>query len=584
LARPSTLRGNEGLSVDLDRWSKSTVQRLTADQLRQALAEAGAMLAQDRKEFALHYYEPASEDVEQVHLSTARVRFVGGGNGSSKTEGSLVEGVIAATGVVPQSLRDRHPNFDWKKKLRGPTRGRIVCQSITNTLQPIIIPKLRWTNWTGTDEPGGERGHWGWIPQACLIDGDWSKSWSEKYRMLRLLYRDPDNFDRVVGESTIQFQSYDVDAADQESGDLHWVLLDEPPTRAIYKANEARTMRVKGWMMLAMTWPDDPSIAIDWIFDEIYERGLEGPNKREDYECFRLRTTHNKYLIQDSVQAQIKAWDARTVATRIEGQPIRFSNRVHEIFTDVTDEWCFTCGERRMLEQNRCLYCSGTDVTHYNHVVDVEYKRGWPVIWVLDPHPRKPHMSAYFCITPNDDWWMIANLECKGDPTDMRVMCDEVEAEFGFRIVRRLMDPRMGGSVSGARRDRTWQDEFDAAGLYCDLAQAADGDVGRAPVDFMLRPDKRSRKPRFLIHPRCGPAIHQFKRFMWDDWKANSDKSQKQKVKELYDDYPAITRYFALEEPSFEGLMHGPRMIQAKVLNRYAAGRAATRSQTWPRG
>jgi hypothetical protein len=495
------------------------------------------------------------------------VRLAGGGNGSSKTECALVEGVIAATGIVPVYLRERYPNHNWRRKLRGPTRGRIVCQSITNTLQPIILPKLRWNSWTGVDEPGGQRGHWGWIPKMCLIDGEWSKSWSEKYRMLRLLYRNPDNIDEVVGESTIQFQSYDVDAADQESGDLHWVILDEPPSEAIYNANEARTMRVGGWIMLSMTWPDDPSINVDWIYDRIYERGIPGPHKQQDYECFRLRTTQNQFLVQEAVQQQIKAWDARTIASRIEGQPIRFSNRVHPDFTDLQDEWCFSCGERRPISEHRCCHCGSTDVTTFCHVTDFEVGRGWPVYWVLDPHPRKPHMSAYIAVDPSDTWLVVAELECEGDPTDMRVLCDEMEGGLGLRVVRRLMDPNMAGSVSGAQRERTWQDDFDAAGLYCDAADRSE--TGRKTIDQMLRPDPYMKMPRLFFHPRCQNAIYQFKRFMWDDWRLGSDKSQKQRVKEKFDDYPAILRYFANENPNFDALMHGGRIVQAAGIRRY---------------
>jgi hypothetical protein len=575
--RENALRGNEGASLDLDNWSAGKVGSLKNAELISALEQLAATWATDKKENALHYYIPASDDVEQVHLSTARVRFVGGGNGSSKTEGSLVECIIMATGIIPAYFRDKYPDHDWRKKLRGPVSGRVVCQSLTNTLQPIILPKLRWNCWTGVDEPGGPRGHWGWIPKMCLIDGDWQKSWSNKDRLLRVLYRNPDNIDEVVGESRIQFQSYDVDAADQESGDLHFVLLDEPPTEAIYRANEARTMRVGGWMMLAMTWPDRPEINVDWIFDEIYDRALPGPNKWPDYEAFRLRTIKNQFLNQESVATQIKAWGPRTAAARAEGQPIRFSNRVHETFTDVRDEWCFGCGERRPLADGHCTFCGSDDVTHFCHVVDFEVGRGWPVMWVLDPHPRKPHMSAYIAVTPDGDWWMAAELECKGDPTDMRIMCDEMESAFGFRVVRRLIDPRMGGSVSGAQRDRTWQDEFDAAGLYCDAANAVRGseesDPGRAVIDTMLRPDPHTRMPRLLIHPRCTTAIHQMKRFMWDDWKQGSDKSQKQRVKEKYDDYPAILRYFANEEPDFETLMHGGRVIRAGGVRNYTKGK-----------
>jgi hypothetical protein len=576
----ASFKGNEGKALDLDRWGPGHLKSLGKGQLLRAAEEMAAVMALDRKEFALDYYQPASEDVERVHLSSARVRFVGGGNGSSKTESSLVECVMMATGIIPSYFKDKFPGHDWKKKLRGPVSGRIVCQSITNTLQPIILPKLRWNCWTGTDEPGGERGHWGWIPKMCLIDGEWQKSWSEKNRLLRLLYRNPDNIDEVIGESRIQFQSYDVDAADQESGDLHFVLLDEPPTEAIYNANEARTMRVGGWIMLAMTWPDDPAIAVDWIFDRIYDRGIEGPNKWPDYECFRLRTMKNQFINQANVAKQRDAWDAQKRNSRLEGMPIRFSNRVHELFTDSPDEWCFACGERQPIDNGHCTQCGSTDVVTYSHVADFEIGRGWPVIWVLDPHPRKPHMSAYFAVTPADDWWMVAELECKGDPTDLRIACDEMESALDLRVVRRLMDPRMGAHPSGTQRDRTWQDEFDAAGLYCEPAD--NSDTGRAILDHYLRPDPHTKRPRALHHRRCVNATHQMKRFMWDDWRQGQDKSQKQRVKEKYDDYPACWRYMANTQATYENLTNGGRIIRAGGVRRVPISSARERfSDMW---
>ena len=552
---------NAGRVLDLDRWGPHQLRHLKKSELERAFGEMAAVWQQDKKEMALDYYVPASEDVAAVHCCTARVRFVGGGKGSSKTEGALVEGIMASTGIVPRYLRERYPDFDWRKKLRGPTSGRVVCQSITNTLEPIILPKLRWNCWTGTDEPGGERGHWGWIPKMCLIDGDWQKSWSAKSRLLRLLYRNPDNIDEVIGESRIQFQSYDVDAADQASGELHWVILDEPPTEAIYDENEARTMRLGGWILLSMTWPDRPEVNVDWIFDRVYERGIAGPNKWPDYETFRLRTVKNQFINQDAVALQSKAWDQRQRTVALEGLPIRFSNLVHENFQKTPADWCFACGERQPVADRKCMNCGGNDTVEFCHVAEFSVPSTWPVVCVLDPHPRKPHMLLYVALSPADDWYICAELEVKGDPTDVKSSADELESVLGLKVVRRLMDPRMGGSPSGARRDRTWQDEFDAAGFYCDMADPSD--TGRATFDHMLRPDPHTRMPRAFFHPRCPGAIYQFSRFMWDDWKQNSDKSQKQKVKEKYDDFPACIRYFANEQATYDGLSRGGRLIRA---------------------
>lgn len=557
--------------IDLETLDPTKLAGLSREQLVELGNKLLPALAQDRQELQLYYYKPASTYAAQIHQSMARTILAGGGNGSGKSSTVLVEMAICATGVIPESLRNI--GIDWKAKMRGPIRCRFVCQSITNTLHHVILPMLRWNQWSGIDEHGGDRGHWGWIPKACLKEGEWAKSWSEKYRTLTLLYRNPDNFDEVLGESVIQFMSHDQTAADMASADIHLLVLDEPPPLAIFRESQARTMRVKGRILMAMTWPDDPSINVDWIFDEIYEKGLPGPNKDPQIDYFEIPTTANRNLDQGSVSDQMQRWDERMVQVRILGKPIRFSNRVHELFTDTLEWFCFKCGRVSWVENAKCQRCESDDVTEFCHVRDFRFERSWPVVWVVDPHPRKPHMSAYFAILPDDTIRMVAELECAGDPTDLRLRCEEIEADMGMIVRQRLIDPRMAGNPSGVVRDRTWLDEFHSAGLYVDPADSSD--VGREIFDTMLRPDPTTRAPRFYVHPRCESAILQFKRFMWDDWKQSADKDMKQVAKKKNDDFPAIARYFCNSRPSFKHLLHGWQPVSAVNLRKPRAARTA---------
>ena len=543
---------------DLSRVTSSKLRDLSTVELKKLVLQTLTMQQVDRKEHQLFYYQPASPSVLDIHRSRSRKTCVGAGNGASKTESCLVEMLIHCTGVVPFSLKN--VGIDWSKKLRGPIQARIVVENITTVLHPIILKKMQWFHWTGLDVPGGAKGHWGWIPRQCLIDGDWSRSWSEKTRMLRVLYRNPDNFEEVLGESSIQCMSYDQDPKDFESGDLHFVHLDEPPSERIFRANEARTMRVNGRMLLSFTWPDDPSINVDWIFDDLYEPSRPGPAKSTQVDWVELSTLKNQFLDLESVQAQANTWSDRMRAVRIEGKPIRFSNRVHELFTDTESDFCFQCGETAIVVTDRCLKCGSDDFVKFNHVEEFEHVPAWPVLWILDPHPRKPHMSAYITVTPEGELWQVAELECDGDPSEMRLLCDEMEREFRLSVRSRLMDPKMGASPSGAKRDRTWIDEFASAGLVCEPAD--NSDVGRGLVDEYLRPDADTRRPRIKIHPRCAGTILQMKRFMWDDWKMGADKDQKQQVKRKYDDYPAIWRYCMNARPNFDSLARGFRAVR----------------------
>ena len=520
------------------------------------LRKAMALNDRELKENAITYYKPASEKIFDIHKSEAQTIGVGGGNGSSKTESCIAEMIMCATGRIPLSLKD---HIDPKLKLRGPINCRVVCESLTTVLHPIILPKLQWWKWTGVDQAGGKRGHYGWIPKDCLIDCSWDRSWKEKHRMLKVLYRDPFQGDRVTGESTIQFMSKDQDASDFASGDFHFILHDEPPTYAIWRENQARTMRVRGRMFLAMTWPDDPSIAVDWLFDEVYEPATRS-NKDENIEWINLFTTDNQFLDQGAVAMQASQWSDEVRKVRIEGQPIRFSNRVHPLFTDQTLTWCFPCGRPIAPVEGKCSHCSSATITRFNHVGDYPAFPGYPTVWVLDPHPRKPHMFSWWQVTPQDDLVQVMEGECEGDPTDVARICEKVEGEMGLYVKQRLIDPNMGRSPASTKRGITWQDEFDAAGLRCDLAE--DSDVGRKRIDEYLKPDRSTLEPRIHISHQCPKTIRQMKRYVWDDFRQALEKGMKQKPKDKEDDYPTMMKYLLNTNPDFRFLQAGAPIIR----------------------
>lgn len=533
----------------------ASVATLSDADLVALTAQLVAVQAQDRRTNQLRYYQPVSLRARQIHLSQARTIGVGGGNGSSKTDTSLVELVIRATGQVPLSLRDTYP----REKLRGPIAARVVVESLTTTLFPIILPKLDCRRWQGVDPAGGARGHWGWIPQSCLIDGSWDKSWKAHERILRCYYRDPDDPTRIHGESTIQFMSYDQDPSDFASGDFHFVLHDEPPKEAIWVENMARTMRVDGTMVLAMTWPDDPTIAVDWMLDRLYYPAQPGPQHDPSIVWINLDTTENPNLNQTAVARVAGQMSVAERSARIFGQPITLSNRVHPLFTDEHRTWCFGCQALAILtEQGVCGRCGAGDIVRFQHVVPCVANPAWPVIQVLDPHPRKPHMLLWLQVTPEDDLEQIAELEVTDVPAVVWQQVQDLEAAYGWTQISRLMDPNMGRSASGTDRSITWQDAFDAVGMRIDVAD--DGEVGRSVFNEYLKPDPHTRVPRYRCDPRCVRTIYQLKRYCWDDFKRTMDKGQKQRAKQKHDDYPTMLKYAINSQPSFRGLSnHGTR-------------------------
>lgn len=549
--------------AELNATSKDPSQ-WTDEELVTFLGGAVTVTQEDRKENQILFYTPVSDRALRFHESKARVLAAGGGNRSSKTTSMLVHMIMCATGVFPYSLRHL-----IKDNFRGPINMRLVVESLTTTLEPVILPKLQYWKWSGADRPGGERGHWGWIPRNCLIDGEWDKSWSAKLRMLRLLCRDPENPDRVIGESTWQFMSFDQDPTDFASGEFHLIGHDEPPKYPQWLENEARVMSVGGRLLLAMTWPDDPSINVDWLYNDVYEPAKSGANP--DIEWLELWTTDNKQIDQTAVAAQAGKWSKEMANVRIYGRPIRFSNRIHPEYTEHTKHWCFRCDKSIIPGQQEitvpgvepravCPECMSENICEYTHLENFETAHNWPTVFLLDPHPRKPHIYLWVQISPSDDWFVIADGKKEGDCLETRKAVEEVEMNLGLNIAQRLIDPNMGRSPSGQVRGVTWQDEFATAGLVCDLAD--DSSVGRARVNTMLKPDEHTMRPRLVVHQRCKDTSYCMLRYSWDNYSNNLDRDQKQTPKDKYDDQPTLLKYLANSEPDFHFLKSGAPVLQ----------------------
>ena len=533
------------------------LRRLPPEAFRSLAAQSLDLLQTDRRENQILYYRPASAAAERIHYSRAPIVGCGGGNRSSKTETVFVEIAALSTGVFPQH---QEINEEFHAKFRGPLNVRVVCRSLTTVLDQILLPKLQWWKWVGADDPGGMRGHWGWIPKLCLRDASWQRSWSAQLSTLTVLCRDPDEFDHVLGESTIQFMSHGQDPADFASGSFHIIMHDEVPSQAIWSENRARSLDVKGRRFLVMTWPEDPSIEVDWVFDEVYEPGRPGPNKSDRVDWFELYTTDNQFVDPKFVEEEAANWSEQVRGVRLFGQPIRFSNLVHPLFSDLPRVWCFRCGVPRVVVDEICRECGSSDTAEYCHVGDFEVEPAWPCVFLLDPHPRKPHMFCWAVVDPSDDISIVAEGAVDGEPVDVRQAVDDIERRLSLNTTIRLIDPNMGRSPANARiRENTWQDEFWEAGLVCDLAD--DSDVGRGRVNEYLKPDERTARPRLRVHSRCPTVISQIKRYAWDEYRHSAERDLKQKPRDKYDDYPTLWKYLLNFAPTFRMLSRGAPVI-----------------------
>ena len=229
--------------------------------------------------------------------------------------------------------------------------------------------------------------------------------------------------------------------------------------------------------------------------------------------------------------------------------------------------WSFKAGKtvdpiRNDSDQWTCPETGSLEIVEFNHVRDIEPSRVYPTVFVIDPHPRKPHMFCWIQIDPHDDYAVILESEVQGTTTEVFEQVRALEYTYGLQVCLRLMDPNMGmqaGAASRAR-DTTWQDEFSESGLFCDLA--SNSEVGRERINEYLQPDRYTLRPRLSVAITCPVMINQLKRYTWDDHKRALEKDLKQAPKRKYDDYPTMLRYFMNALPTFRNLLHGPEVLK----------------------
>lgn len=546
----------------LNQYSTEDLTRL-AEELVQVKREA-------RQVRQIQFYEVANPDALKIHLATTKEVIAVGGNRSSKTDTMLADAVICMTGIIPFSLEDVYP----RSKIQCPMRVRLMCESLTNTWEPVIKQKLQWNKWNGRGEPGGSYGHWGWIPRDFLLRGKWDESWSEKNRTLTL----------KCG-CTMQVMSYDQDVEDLSGASMHRILNDEPPPQIMYRENKMRTMDTGGQLYTAMTPSDDPNKAIrgSWIF-EVYDRGLEGPSKDPDVTTVNLFTERNRILDADSIALIVKDLTPEQKETRLHGAFMHLTGRIYPIFTDRPRWWCFHCNDaviaklngevRGELARNLCTVCGSDDTCEFIHTVDpTDLAYTWPVVYVLDPHPRKGNMMAWYAIDPCDDWWQIAEMTLDLQPKDVRDKVFEFENRHKLQVCRRLIDPNMGASPAhnAGKRHFTVQDAFREVGIRTSLADDA-FTPGRTRIMEMLKPDPRTRSPRFKIFRTCVETIKQFKNYVWDEYSANTEtKDPKAVAMKKNDDFPSCARYMALSKPNFAGLRMTGQVVRGTRAKRVGA-------------
>lgn len=525
---------------------------------RRTLIQLDAGVSEDRQHCQLAYYAVRNPDALGVHTSLATEIAIAGGNRSSKTTTALAELAIQLTGIVPVSLRGVYP----KEKLRAPIRARVICNSLTDTLEPVIKPKLRYDQWNGIGAPADGRGHWGLIPRHLLVDDSWEESYSEKYRTLTVAVDNYWGNNSSREWSKCQFMSYDQDLSTFAGSSQHLIVNDELCPQDIYRESRMRILDVQGRIITAFTPPDEAGISrgdTSWFFDNVYDKGLTGPYRDKRIESFTLMTEQNSVLNRDDIRELERTMTEEQREVRLRGRFIHLSGVIYSMFSSSSVYWCYKC-ERKVLPttlalESVCPHCRGSDVETFCHVIEpFVLPMTWPTVFVIDPHPRKPDAIGWFAVSPGDDYILVKELEVGGTADDVAKAVRDVEKAYRFDPMLRIMDPNMATETHD-KFDRGWtfRRAYEDVGLACEMG-VDDLNTGIQEVQQLLKPDRYTRRPRLSVFNTCEKFIAGMRNWTWDEYARSGDRPAKERPRDLHKDFPDVARYFACARVTYSGL------------------------------
>lgn len=536
--------------------------RTNPEWFRQVVTQFTTAVEQDRQEAQLSYAQIVNPMARPVFESTARQVAIVGGNRSSKTDTAMLELSIALTGHVPIAFQPWYP----LEKLKFPCRARVVCNTL-NIVLPELHQKLRWDYWNGEGDPETGRGHWGWIPRHCLVGGTWERAYNAAHRTLHTstdsswVGSDGARW-QVRAHNTCEFLAYNQDLSDFAGKSLHLVIHDELPPADVYRENRMRTLDTKGRVLTAFTPPDEGGQSVGdvaWFYEHIYQRGLPGPGKDPGIDTVILWTERNSVLPIETLDDLTRSYTDEQRRARLHGEFIHLGGVVYKLFTPHEQTWCFRCAKTVLPVGDTCPTCTSQDLVAFTHVVEpFEVPKTWPVVMVIDPHPRKADAVGWFALSPSDTIYMIHEMEQAGTADEVVREIKAWENEAHVHPVLRLMDPNIATETNDKlQRGWTLRRAYDEAGLRCDMA-VDEVNAGIDAVTHLLRPDAYTRRPAFQVFNACRRFIHGMQHWAWGDWaRDDGTRDVKERVRERHKDFPDLVRYLAMSRASFRGLRGG---------------------------
>jgi hypothetical protein len=393
-----------------------------------------------------------------------------------------------------------HP-FTGQSLRKGNRHGRILAQDFA-LHEKKHIPEVK-----------------EWIPLAALRGYKpgmtraqaWEGSYDSRNHILHL-----------VEDGWIDFLTYDQDPSKGESVDLDIWFADEEIPEDWYNACNSRLVSRGGIGIMGVT----PLYGLTWamrFLDDV------DPNA----EVFKWGIRDNPHNSEKAISEFLASVSPLERESRENGDFIEFKGRRY-----------------KELDQSVHLLNESK-----------QPQPGWPVVMAMDPHQRKGTAITWSFVDPNDTIVFFDEMEIQGTAAEVVAAIRNREASHKARTAIRVIDPAGNKQVSGYGSQRTTLNEFEECGMYFTLAD--NSDAGYNVVSEYLRWDKTKplsslNRPSVYFTQDCPKTWYGLSHLMWDEYKFNTNRDAKEKVRDKDKDFPDCVRYTLVLRPSFSSRNSSP--------------------------
>lgn len=358
-----------------------------------------------------------------------------------------------------------------------------------------------------------------WIPKESLYGEGKTKlekfehSYDKKYHILKL----KDN-------RLIDFMSYDQELSKSESVELDGAWLDEEAPEEIYTAVEARCISRRGKIWITVT----PLYGFTWGMNLL-------DSTDQNVEIFKYGIKDNPYNSDEAI-ADFEA---------------SLKDRPHE--RDARIDGTF-------LELQGLVY---KELRRDIHLI-AEGKAEGPIVFCMDPHPRKASVMTWSFIRGKDVIF-FDELEMKGTASQIASAIRAKEASHPQPPMLRLIDPAAKAQGSDLAFQTDTLQEFEREGLSFRLADNSEAGYNVVHEYFtydVAKPLSSFNRPTCFVMKNCVKTWYGLTHLMWDEWTLRRQlRDDKERIKDYLKDFPDCVRYTLAYRPSMRNLMQNPRGV-----------------------